>query len=67
MLTWGNIAFEVWDKETHEFFAIHGHEFPRIMEPEACREIQAQYTDLPGWPKKGSIVETKEYIVVKFG
>ena len=67
VLTWGNIAFEVWDKETHEFFAIHGHEFPRIMEPEACREIQAQYTDLPGWPKKGSIVETKEYIVVKFG
>lgn len=67
VLTWGNIAFEVWDKETHEFFAIHGHEFPRIMEPEACREIQAQYTDLPGWPKEGSIVETEEYIVVKFG
>lgn len=67
VLTWGNIAFEVWDKETHEFFALHGHEFPRIMEPEVCREIQAQYADLPGWPKEGSIVETKEYIVVKFG
>ncbi len=67
VLTWGNIAFEVWDKETHEFFAIHGHKFPRIMDPEACREIQAQYADLPGWPKEGSIVETEEYIVVKFG
>lgn len=67
VLTWGNIAFEVWDKETHEFFALHGHEFPRIMEPEVCREIQAQYADLPGWPKEGSIVETEEYIVVKFG
>ncbi len=66
VLTWGNIAFEVWDKETHEFFAIHGHEFRRIMNPEDCREIQAQHADLPGWPKEGSIVETKEYIVVKF-
>lgn len=67
VFTWGNIAFEVWDKETHEFFAIHGHAFERIMEPEACREIQSQYRDLPGWPKAGAIVETKNYIVVKFG
>lgn len=67
VFTWGNIAFEVWDKETHEFFAIHGHEFNRIMEPKACREIQAQYAGMPGWPKEGSIIETEEYIVVKFG
>ena len=67
VFTWGNIAFEVWDKETHEFFAIHGHAFERIMEPEKCREIQAQYWELPNWPKEGSIVETDEYIVVKFG
>jgi hypothetical protein len=67
VFTWGNIAFEVWDKETHEFFAMHGHAFERIMEPEKCREIQAQYWKLPNWPKEGSIVETDEYIVVKFG
>ena len=67
VFTWGNIAFEVWDKETHEFFAVHGHDFKRITEPEACREIQAQHMELPGWPKEGSIVETEEYIVVKFG
>lgn len=67
VFTWGNIAFEVWDKETHEFFAIHGHGFERIMDPEECRAIQAQYWELPNWPKEGSIVETDEYIVVKFG
>jgi hypothetical protein len=67
VLTWGNIAFEVWDKETHEFFASHGHMFSRIMDPKVCREIQAQFVELPGWPKEGSIVETEEYIVVKFG
>lgn len=67
VFTWGNIAFEVWDKETHEFFAIHGHAFNRIMDPESCREIQAAYQYLPGWPKEGSIVETEDYIVVKFG
>ena len=67
VFTWGNIAFEVWDKETHEFFAIHGHRFHRIMDPETCREVQAQYTDLPGWPKEGSIVETDQYIIVKLG
>lgn len=67
VFTWGNIAFEVWDKETHEFFAMHGHRFNRIMDPEQCREIQAQYWELPDWPKEGSILETEEYIIVKFG
>ena len=67
VLTWGNIAFEGWDKETHEFFAIHGHAFNRIMDPKQCREIQARYLELPGWPENGSIFETEEYIVVKFG
>lgn len=67
VLTWGNIAFEVWDKETHEFFAIHGHEFNRISEPETCRDIQTRYRELPAWPKEGSIIETDEYIIVNFG
>ncbi len=67
VFTWGNVAFEAGDKETHEFFAIQGHVFNRIMEPEVCREIQAKHMELPGWPKEGSIVETEEYIVVKFG
>lgn len=67
VFTWGNIAFEVWDKETHEFFAMHGHSFERIMDPEECREIQSRYGDLPAWPKEGSIVETDEYIIVNFG
>lgn len=67
VFTWGNIAFEVWDKETHEFFAMHGHRFNRIMDPEQCREIQAQYWELPDWPKEGSILEKEEYIIVKFG
>lgn len=67
VFTWGNIAFEGWDKETHQFFAMHGHSFNRIENPEQCRDIQAQYQDIPGWPKAGSIVETDEYIVVHFG
>ncbi len=66
VFTWGNIAFEGWDKETHHFFAMHGHEFERIPDAEACRSIQAQYMELPGWPKEGSILETEEYIIVKF-
>lgn len=67
VFTWGNIAFEVWDKETHNFFAGLGHSFERIMDPALCREIQSQYLELPGWPLEGSIVETQDYIVVKFG
>lgn len=67
VFTWGNIAFEGWDKETHQFFAMHGHRFQRIENPEQCRDIQAQYKDLPGWPREGSIVDTDEYIIVHFG
>ncbi|MFI3236946.1 MAG: glucosyltransferase domain-containing protein [Lachnospiraceae bacterium] len=67
VFTWGNIAFEGWDKETHEYFAIHGHEFLRIMDVDQVQEIQAAYLDLPAFPAEGSIVETDEYIVVKFG
>lgn len=67
VFTWGNHAFEGWDKETHAFFAMHGHEFERISDVETVIEIQAQYDELPGWPKNGSIVETDEYIVVHFG
>lgn len=67
VFTWGNHAFEGWDKETHAFFSMHGHEFERISDPEKVREIQAQYNELPGWPKEGSIVETETYIVVHFG
>jgi len=66
VFTWGNIAFEGWDKETHQFFADHGHTYKRIMDPEICREIQTRYSDLPGWPLQGSIVEEAEYIIVKF-
>ena len=67
VFTWGNHAFEGWDKETHNFFAIHGHKFERIMDPETVQEIQAKYQELPGYPKEGSIIETKDYIVVHFG
>lgn len=67
VFTWGNHAFEGWDKETHDFFAIHGHEFERIMDPASVQEIQAQYQEAPGYPKEGSIIETEDYIVVHFG
>lgn len=67
VFTWGNHAFEGWDKETHDFFAIHGHEFARIADPETVQEIQDKYQELPGYPKEGSIIETKDYIVVHFG
>ena len=67
VFTWGNHAFEGWDKETHDFFAIHGHKFERIADPVKVQEIQAEYQELPGYPKEGSIVETDDYIVVHFG
>ena len=68
VFTWGNIAFEVWDKENHDFFAMHGHGFVRIMDPEECRAIQDKHRGtMPAWPLEGSIVETEEYIVVNFG
>jgi len=67
VFTWGNHAFEGWDKETHDFFAMHGHKFERVIEPETVQKIQAKYQDLPGYPKEGSIVETEAYIVVHFG
>lgn len=67
VFTWGNHAFEGWDKETHDFFAIHGHTFERIADPETVQEIQAKYQELPGYPKEGSIIETEDYIVVHFG
>lgn len=67
VFTWGNHAFEGWDKETHEFFAIHGHEFERIQDVEKVQEIQAKYGDIPGYPKEGSIIETEDFIVVHFG
>ncbi len=67
VFTWGNHAFEGWDKETHDFFAIHGHAFERIMDVETVQEIQAKYQDLPGYPKEGSIIETEGFIVVHFG
>ncbi len=67
VFTWGNIAFEGWDKETHDFFAMHGHLFERIEDAQACREIQSQYEDMPAWPKEGSIIDAGAYIVVNFG
>lgn len=67
IFTWGNIAFEGWDKETHEFFAMHGHTFQRIEDAEKCREIQTKYQDMPAWPKEGSIIEEEAYIIVNFG
>ena len=67
VFTWGNHAFEGWDKETHDFFAMHGHEYERILDPETVQEIQKQYGDIPGYPKEGSIIETEDYIVVHFG
>ncbi len=67
VFTWGNRAFEGWDKETHDFFAMHGHRFERISKPETVTQIQAEYTNLPGWPMEGSIIETETYIVVHFG
>ncbi len=67
VFTWGNRAFEGWDKETHDFFAMHGHNFERIENAETVTQIQEKYADLPGWPKEGSIVETETYIVVHFG
>lgn len=67
VFTWGNHAFEGWDKETHDFFAMHGHKFERIADPEMVQEIQAKYQELPGYPKEGSIIETEDYIVVHFG
>ena len=67
VFTWGNHAFEGWDKETHDFFAIHGHEFERIQDVEKVQEIQVKYGDLPGYPLEGSMIETEDFIVVHFG
>ncbi len=68
-INWGIRAFNTDDEyantELHKFFSYHGFNFKQASMEIFDRE-EPLYESMPRWPKKGSIVEKDDCIVVNF-
>lgn len=64
VIEWGRYAFDT-DEELVRFAAMHGHELVPLLDTEyAAAEEHSK--NLPRFPRKGSIVDIGEYIIVHF-
>lgn len=66
-INWANKAYYGFDRELIKFWKMHGFTFTEDGNLEHYRQAQKLMRDAPVWPKKGSIVEQEDYIIVNFG
>ncbi len=66
-INWANKAYYGFDRELIKFWKMHGFTFIEDGDLGHYREAQKLMQDAPVWPKKGSIVEREDYIIVNFG
>ncbi len=67
MLMWGVGAFrDTQSPMLIEIFKLHGYTFIQTPTAEQVQEAKEKSKTMPAWPKKESIMEFEEYIVVNF-
>ena len=66
-ITWGSTAFFGFDRELVKFWNMHGHAFTEDGNIDHYNAAKERMKDGPVWPKKGSVVEMEDHIVVNFG
>ncbi len=66
VFSWGVDAFDEQATEIANFFAYHGYPIETASREEKWA-ILPDVQDMPVWPKVGSIVETKDHVIVKLG
>ncbi len=67
VLQWGITAFDGTSQQLIEFWRMHGHDsFRCVKDLQVIEEAEAirENTNMPGYPKKGYIMELEDYIIV---
>lgn len=65
VINWGKYAFDD-NSELVRFFAMHGHELKPQLDKSVYADAENYALDLPGYPRKGYIVDRGEYLIVNF-
>lgn len=65
-LRWGVTAFDKTAGQLQKFWEMHGYSLKVETDLEKIAEAETLRGDMPGYPKKGYIKETEEYIIVNF-
>lgn len=65
VLDWARYAFDT-DEEMVRFFEMHGKKIKPLLQKEEYEKAENYSLTLPDFPKKGSIVDKGDYIIVHF-
>lgn len=64
---WGATAFYGFDRELIKFWKMHGFTLVEDGNLSHYEEAELLFEDGPAWPRKGSVVEQEDHIIVNFG
>lgn len=67
VIEWGTTAFHHTDVQLIEFMNMHGHDLTADQTYGHYIEANELITDMPSWPKEGSIVDRGDHILVNLG
>lgn len=66
-INWANKAYYGFDRELIKFWKMHGFTFTEDGDLDHYKQAKKLMKDAPVWPRRGSIVELEDYIIVNFG